>query len=140
MPHSLSRRWCRSLRVGPGVWMQREEWGTGLEIDMYGNRCERFMIGSGRSRIGCEAELLLDDPADLIESCTPETPVALLPDDVLSFVMRIRFCLPDELGSEAWRLFGVLAPWWGRVQALFGPHTLTGLRVRADQIIRPAAG
>ncbi len=102
--------------------MQCEQWDTGcdhhLYVDLYGNLCERFMINSGSSRIAYHAELLLADPADVIEPEAPETPVALLPDEVLSFVMPSRFCLPDELGSEAWRLFGDLAPGWGRVQAV----------------------
>ena len=97
--------------------MQREQWATGLDhhgyIDLYENRCERFMIDAGRSRIAYEAELLLTDPADVIEPDTPETPVAALPDEVLGFVMPSRFCLPDELGDEAWRMFGDLAPGWG---------------------------
>ena len=42
----------------------------------------------------------------------------MLPDEVLSFVMPSRFCLPDELGHEAWQRFGDLAPGWGRVQAI----------------------
>jgi transglutaminase-like putative cysteine protease len=32
--------------------------------------------------------------------------------------MPSRFCLPDELGHEAWQRFGELAPGWGRVQAI----------------------
>jgi transglutaminase-like putative cysteine protease len=107
---------------GPGVRIQREQWATGLDhhgyIDLYENRCERFMIDAGRSRIAYQAELLLTDPADAIEPDTPETPVAALPDEVLSFVMPSRFCLPDELGNEAWRMFGDLAPGCGRVQAI----------------------
>jgi transglutaminase-like putative cysteine protease len=106
----------------PGVRIHREQWDTGLDhrgyIDLYGNRCERLMIDSGSSRLAYEAELLLSDPADLIAPDAAETPIALLPDEVLSFVMPSRFCLPDELGSEAWRLFGELAPGWGRVQAV----------------------
>jgi transglutaminase-like putative cysteine protease len=108
--------------LGPGVRMQREQWLTGLEhhgyIDLYENRCERFLIDSGRSRIAYEAELVLTDPADVIEPDAPETPIALLPDEVLSFIMPSRFCLPDELGNLAWQLFGGLAPGWGRVQAV----------------------
>jgi transglutaminase-like putative cysteine protease len=42
----------------------------------------------------------------------------MLPDEVLSFIMPSRFCLPDELGHEAWQRFGNLAPGWGRVQAI----------------------
>lgn len=107
---------------GPGVGLQRERWVAGFDhygyIDSYGNRCERFVIASGRSRIAYEAELVLTEPADVIEPDAPETPVASLPDEVLSFVMPSRFCLPDVLGDEAWRLFGELAPGWGRVQAI----------------------
>ena len=105
-----------------GVLMQRERWATDLEhhgyVDLYENRCERFMIKSGRSRIVYEAEMLLTDPADASEPDAPETPVPVLPDEVLSFVMPSRFCLPDELGNDAWRMFGELAPGWGRVQAV----------------------
>jgi transglutaminase-like putative cysteine protease len=106
----------------PGVQMQREQWHTSAEhhgyIDHYLNRCERFTIEAGSSRIAYEAELLLTDPADLIEPDAPETAVASLPDDVLSFIMPSRFCLPDELGNEAWERFGESVPGWGRVQAV----------------------
>ena len=106
----------------PGVRMLRERWDTGCDhhgyVDLYGNRCERFAIDSGSSRIAYEAELLLADPADVIEPDAPETPVASLPDEVLSFVLPSRFCLPDELGNDAWQRFGELAPGWGRVEAI----------------------
>ena len=32
--------------------------------------------------------------------------------------MPSRFCLPDELGHEAWQRFGSLDPGWSRVQAI----------------------
>ena len=32
--------------------------------------------------------------------------------------MPSRFCLPDELGAEAWNRFGDLEPGWARVQAV----------------------
>jgi transglutaminase-like putative cysteine protease len=106
----------------PGLQMQREQWDTSSDhhgyIDLYENRCERFTIGAGSSRIAYEAELLLTDPADAIEPDTPETPVESLPDEALNFVMPSRFCLPDELGHEAWQRFGELAPGWGRVRAV----------------------
>lgn len=106
----------------PGMWIQRERWDTASDhhgyVDLYANRCERFSIDSGSSRIAYEAELQLTAPADVIEPDAPETPVASLPDDVLSFVLPSRFCLPDELGQEAWQRFGQLAPGWGRVQAI----------------------
>jgi transglutaminase-like putative cysteine protease len=106
----------------PGVRIQREHWDTDCDhhgyTDRYENRCERFTIDPGGARIAYEAELLLTEPADVIEPQAPETPVPSLPDEALNFIMPSRFCLPDELGHEAWRRFGELAPGWGRVQAV----------------------
>ncbi len=106
----------------PGVAISGERWQTSAEhhgyVDHYGNRCERFELASGDSHVTYEAQVLLTRPADLIEPGAAEMPVASLPDEVLSFVMPSRFCLPDELGHEAWQRFGGLAPGWGRVQAI----------------------
>jgi transglutaminase-like putative cysteine protease len=114
------------LQVAPclqsGVSIRSEQWDTSADhrgyIDHYGNRCERFELATGGSRVAYEAQLILTRPADLIEHDALEIPVASLPDEVLSFVMPSRFCLPDELGHEAWQRFGALAPGWGRVQAI----------------------
>jgi transglutaminase-like putative cysteine protease len=105
-----------------GVCISAELWETSAGhhsyVDHYGNRCERFELAAGDSHISYEAQLVITRPADLIEPDARETPVAALPDDVLSFVMPSRFCLPDELGHEAWQRFGDLTPGWGRVQAI----------------------
>ena len=109
-------------RPQPGLTISAEHWQTYAGhhgyVDHYGNRCERFTLSSGASQIAYAAEVILWSPADRIEPDVPETPVGLLPDDVLSFVMPSRFCLPDELGHEAWQRFGALTPGWGRVQAI----------------------
>jgi transglutaminase-like putative cysteine protease len=106
----------------PGVSIRSERWDTPTPhhgyIDHYGNRCERFALASGDSRISYEAQVALSRPADLVQPEAQELPVASLPDEVLSFVMPSRFCLPDELGHEAWQRFGDLTPGWGRVQAI----------------------
>jgi transglutaminase-like putative cysteine protease len=106
----------------PGVSILGERWDTSAPhhgyIDHFGNRCERFGLSTGDSRIGYEAQVELWHSADLVEPQAPEIPVASLPDEVLSFVMPSRFCLPDELGHEAWQRFGDLTPGWGRVQAI----------------------
>jgi transglutaminase-like putative cysteine protease len=106
----------------PDVSIRAERWDTDAEhhgyVDHYGNRCERFELVAGDSHITYEAQVVLTDPGDLIEPDAPEIPVESLPDDVLSFVMPSRFCLPDELGHEAWQRFGDLTPGWGRVQAV----------------------
>jgi len=114
------------LQIAPrqqfGVQFHREQWDTTSDhhgyIDLYENRCERITIAAGDSRIAYAAELLLSDPADVIVPDAPETAVASLPDEAVSFIMPSRFCLPDELGHQAWQLFGAVAPGWGRVQAI----------------------
>jgi transglutaminase-like putative cysteine protease len=111
-----------SPRADPCVQMQREVWDTGVDhhgyLDLYGNRCERLEIAAGSSRITYEAQLALSSPADVIDLDASETPVAELPDETIAFTMPSRFCLPDELGNEAWQRFGSLDPGWSRVQAV----------------------
>jgi transglutaminase-like putative cysteine protease len=109
-------------RPQPGIAISSESWFTGARhhgyIDSFGNHCERFQLDSGGSYLTYQAQVVLAQPADLIEPGVSETPVSSLPDEVLNFVMPSRFCLPDELGHEAWQRFGDLTPGWSRVQAI----------------------
>jgi transglutaminase-like putative cysteine protease len=109
-------------RLETGIGISSERWDSTAPhycyIDHYGNRCERFQLAPGATQIAYEAHLVLASPADLIDFAIAETPVESLPDDVLSFVMPSRFCLPDELGHVAWQRFGDLPSGWSRVQAI----------------------
>jgi transglutaminase-like putative cysteine protease len=114
------------LQVAPlpqtGLAIESERWETTAEhhgyLDRHGNRCERFSLPAGDSALAYEATVLIPRPADRIARGTPETPIAMLPEATLGYIMPSRFCLPDELGHEAWQLFGELAPGWDRVQAI----------------------
>jgi transglutaminase-like putative cysteine protease len=109
-------------RPQPGLSIIAERWHARDDhhcyVDHYGNRCERFELGVGATQISYEAEVVVAHGADRIEPDVPETPVQSLPDEVLSFVMPSRFCLPDELGHEAWQRFGNVAAGWQRVQTI----------------------
>jgi transglutaminase-like putative cysteine protease len=109
-------------RLQRGVSIRSERWDTSSShdgyIDQYGNRCERFLLKPGDCAITYEAELVLATPADVIDRQAREIPVEELPHEVLNFVMPSRFCLPDELGHEAWQRFGSLEPGWQRVQTI----------------------
>ena len=109
-------------RLQRSVSILSERWATSVPhhgyVDQYGNRCERFALATGDSRIDYQAELVLAQPADLFAPDAAEIPVEQLPHEVLNFVMPSRFCLPDELGHEAWQRFGDLPPGWSRVQAI----------------------
>jgi len=106
----------------PGVQLAHERWETNAAhhgyVDGYGNRCERFTLPAGTSQVNYSAEVLVAQPVDIADYGLRETAVAELPDAALSFVLPSRFCLPDELGTEAWERFGDLEPGWARVQAV----------------------
>ncbi len=114
------------LQVAPyleaGISVAGERWETDADhhayVDGYGNRCERLALQAGASTVTYEAHVLLAEPEDVIVPGAPETPVDDLPDEVMRWVMPSRFCLPDELGHEAWQRFGDHAPGWQRVQAI----------------------
>jgi transglutaminase-like putative cysteine protease len=107
---------------GVGHELRAQRWDTMAAhhpyTDMYGNCCERCVIPAGRSRIVYEADVVLGSPADRIAPGTQETPIMALADEHIAFLMPSRFCLPDELGHEAWQRFGHLPPGWERVQAI----------------------
>ncbi|MEA2170553.1 MAG: hypothetical protein QOF76_3853 [Solirubrobacteraceae bacterium] len=108
--------------IGHNVQIRSERWDTTAihhgYADSYGNRCERMLIPAGRSTIRYDAEVDLADPHDRRAPGTRETPIEELPDEQLIYVMPSRFCQPDELGHEAWQLFGQLQPGYERVQAI----------------------
>ncbi len=103
--------------------LRAERWDTAggehhTYVDLVGNRCERLTIPAGASQVVYEADVSLASPADRIAPGTPETPIEAMPDEYIGFLMPSRFCLPDELGHEAWERFGGLEPGWERVQAI----------------------
>ncbi len=100
-----------------GEWWDGETFHH-LYYDAFGNRCERFGLPAGESRISYRAEVSTTAVPDEFVPDARETPPELLPDELLRWVMPSRFCQPDELGNEAWRLFGSIPPGWGRVQAV----------------------
>jgi transglutaminase-like putative cysteine protease len=115
------------LQVAPSpqidAQMCEESWTTGIAphhtySDAYGNRCERFVIPAGDSTIGYQAHLIHTDPHDPAPPAASETAPRDLPDETLPYLMPSRFCLPDELGSEAWERFGAVPGGGERVQAV----------------------
>ena len=112
------------LQVAPhndqGARVQAEWWGGVVDhhqyIDAFTNRCERFALPAGDFKITYRADVEVSAAADEQNWDAQETSIDYLPDEMLRWLMPSRFCQPDELGSEAWRLFGGTAPGWARVQ------------------------
>ncbi len=87
--------------------------------DIYGNRCSRILVASGRSTFFNDA-IVEDDgkPDELGWNAIHHKPQDL-PNDVLLFLLASRYCEVDsELREIAWSLFGQEAAGWNLVQAI----------------------
>jgi transglutaminase-like putative cysteine protease len=87
-------------------------------IDLYGNTCQRLGLPAGSSTLRYDALVAVPDATEDVDLDAAELPVPRLPDEVLLYTMPSRYCLPDVLGDEAWRLFGNEKPGYRRVQAI----------------------
>jgi transglutaminase-like putative cysteine protease len=87
-------------------------------IDMFGNLCRRFVAPSGRLLMSCHGVIEDDGKPDPIVPDAPETPVAQLPDECLTYLLGSRYCETDKLSQIAWNLFGTTPTGWPRVQAI----------------------
>jgi transglutaminase-like putative cysteine protease len=86
--------------------------------DLYGNGCQRLSLPVGESTLRYDALVTVPDATEDVDPDAAEVPPARLPDDVLFYTLPSRYCLPDVLGDEAWRLFGGEPPGYRRVQAI----------------------
>lgn len=89
-----------------------------LYSDLFGNRCRRFVLPAGRTRITCDGVVEDDGLPDRLALDAGEHAVADLPDETLLYLVGSRYCETDRLSQIAWDLFGHLAPGWSRVQAI----------------------
>jgi transglutaminase-like putative cysteine protease len=99
-------------------WTSEPEMALRDYHDLYGNRCTRVVLPEGRSSFSYDALLLVPDATEDRDPAAPEVAAEELPDEVLIYTLPSRYCLPDVLGDEAWRRFGLLAPGYRRVQAI----------------------
>ncbi len=92
--------------------------GMSRYVDGFGNVCRRATIVPGVSSLHYDALLEVPDAVDGECVDASEVPPERLPDDVLVHTLPSRYCPSQELGDEAWRLFGSLPPGWRRVQTI----------------------
>lgn len=120
--HPVSTVLQLAPRLDDRATFEAERWQLDVEhrtyLDAFGNRCERLVLPAGSTHVGYAAEVVVPAGHDHVSPAAREIPPADLPDDALTFMLPSRYCHPDELGDEAWRRFGHLAPGWTRVQAV----------------------
>ncbi len=86
-------------------------------VDTYGNLCQRFEIAPGSMRIRCSAIVETDDVI-AVEPTAQATPVGLIPDDVLQFMLQSRYCPSDKMVDQAMQIAGGLSVGYAQVEAI----------------------
>jgi transglutaminase-like putative cysteine protease len=83
-------------------------------IDVYGNRCSRFLAPAGHVRITGEGLVECDAVPDPIATEARQHPVEELPHEVLQYLLSSRYCQVDQMSLVAGDLFGHTTPGWAR--------------------------
>ena len=104
--------------VRPDRMVTEPEVPLDMYVDGLGNTCTRIVAPAGGIRL--TADGLIEDSGrpDPIFPNAQEHPIETLPQETLVYLLGSRYCETERLMSDAWRLFGHLAPGWSRVQAV----------------------
>jgi transglutaminase-like putative cysteine protease len=86
--------------------------------DVFGNKCTRLEAPAGLLRVTADGIIQDCGLPEAAQWAAGECPIRDLPPDALQYLLASRYCETDLLISEAWRLFGHVAPGWSRVQAI----------------------
>jgi len=89
-----------------------------LYKDGFGNTCTRLVAPPGGIRLTADALIHDSGLPDPVFPDAREHAVEDLPQETLVYLLPSRYCETESLMSDAWRLFGHLAPGWSRVQAI----------------------
>ncbi len=91
---------------------------SSLYHDLFGNLCRRMVAPAAAFRIWGDAIVSDSGLPDQVDIHAQETPIALLPDETLLYLVGSRYCETDRLSQTAWDMFGDVQPGWARVQAI----------------------
>ena len=86
--------------------------------DLFGNWCSRLVAPAGRFVLSTDALVNDSGEADVVAPWAMQTPVEMLPDSTLLYLLGSRYCETDRLSEIAWQRFGAGPTGWARVQAI----------------------
>ncbi|WP_180125329.1 transglutaminase family protein [Rhodoferax sp. BLA1] len=86
--------------------------------DLFGNWCSRIVAPAGRFVLSTDALVNDSGLPDIVAPWAIQTPVELLPESTLVYLLGSRYCETDQLSETAWQLFGHGPTGWARVQAI----------------------
>ncbi|MFT3718719.1 transglutaminase domain-containing protein [Pseudorhodoferax sp.] len=111
-PRSGLAQWVVSERYALDTGQRPREYE-----DAFGNACQRFLAPAGRTRIAVRSEVEVDERLAVDADAAP-TPVDLLPDQVLVYLLQSRYCPSDKLEDQARAIAGQAAPGYAQVEAI----------------------
>ncbi|GAC1326944.1 MAG: transglutaminase family protein [Candidatus Dormibacteria bacterium] len=106
------------IGMGHESWMIEPDQARTEYVDSFANRCQRFTLPTGLSRIRYEAQVVTPGLVDRQENAAAQTAFDALPPECLPFTLPSRYCLSDVLAGSATGLFAAIEPGWGQVQAV----------------------
>ena len=86
-------------------------------LDVFGNRCQRFVLPQGRMRIRVDVVIDTEDEIAVAPDA-PATPVDQVPDAVLQFLLQSRYCPSDKMEDRARAIVDGFAPGYAQVEAI----------------------
>ncbi|MDO8277276.1 MAG: transglutaminase family protein [Burkholderiaceae bacterium] len=86
--------------------------------DIFGNWCSRIVAPAGRFVLSADAVVNDSGLPDVVAVGAEQTPVELLPEETLLYLLGSRYCETDQLSEIAWQRFGASPTGWARVQAI----------------------
>jgi transglutaminase-like putative cysteine protease len=101
-----------SAQVGPSNMDGAQMLAVEEYIDGFGNRCSRFVAPAGSIRLSGHNTVNVTDQPELQGFGAMQSPVELLPHEVLQYLLASRYCEVDKFGGIAQDLFGHLGSGW----------------------------
>ncbi len=87
-------------------------------LDRFGNRITRLLAPQGPLKLWSDCVIEVDGSEDPVVPDARQVAIPDLPNEVVPFLLASRYCDSDNLGNQAWPLFGGYPEGWARVQAI----------------------
>jgi len=104
--------------VRPDLLMTQPAVPVSCYRDMFGNWCSRLVAPQGEFSLRTDTLIRDAGFTDAVLPQLGQTPVELLPESTLVYLLGSRYCETDLLSQVAWQRFGAGPGGWQRVQAI----------------------
>lgn len=111
-PRSGAAQWVVSDRYDIAPWVRPREY-----VDAFGNLCQRFTVPAGRTALKVQAELVVDEHLAVVPEAAT-TPIDLLPDEALVYLLQSRYCPSDKMEQQARDIVQGVAPGYQQVETI----------------------